>query len=124
MAIANIVTDINRVSSIILTLNLWSFNFVFQKSVQLLWLVTTPHSDVKLGGVSTDRLEKAIVCMFRSQLVHLRVLELEAGKILCKIAHMTIGDGLWRIKKTNKATQNSFQQFIWNSSCGRALYVM
>ena len=72
----------------------------------------TPHSDVKLGGVSTYRLEKVIVCLFRSQLVHLRVLELEAGKILCKIVHMTIVDGLWRIKKTNKATQNSFQQFI------------
>ena len=79
MAIANIVTDINKVSSIILTLNLWSFNFVFQKSVQLLWLATTPHSDVKLGGVSTDRLEKAIVCMFRSLLVDLHTLELESG---------------------------------------------
>ena len=31
---------------------------------------------------------------------------------------MTIPGGLWRIMKTNNPTQNSFPQFIWNSSCG------
>ena len=33
---------------------------------------------------------------------------------------MTIVYGLCRIEKTNSPTQNSFQQFIWNSSCPTA----
>ena len=75
MAIANIVTDINKVIS----MHLWYFTLFSRRVVSNYsdWQ-PTPHSDVKLGGVSTNRLEKAIVCMFRSQLVDLRALELEA----------------------------------------------